>query len=60
MQALSLKKCNQPAWLGFFCALSTKQQPRLAFCRLMVAPTAWGGSGGLAPSTAQAGALCGH
>lgn len=60
MQALSLNKSNQPVWLGFFCALTTKQEPRLAFYRLMVAPTAWGGSGGLAPSTAQAGAQCGH
>lgn len=60
MQALSLNKSNQPAWLGFCCALATKLQPRLAFHRLMVAPRAWGGSGGLAPSTAQAGTLPGH
>lgn len=29
-QVPSLIKSNQPAWLGFFCALTSKQEPRLA------------------------------
>lgn len=30
MQVLSLMKSNRAAWLGFFCALTTEQEPGLA------------------------------
>lgn len=32
-----LNKSIQSAWLGFFCALTMRQQPRLALYRFMVA-----------------------
>lgn len=46
IQALSPSKSSQPAWLAFFCALTTKQQPRLVFWRLMVPPECGEGLGG--------------